>query len=109
VTNITIEVDGDRAGSEAYAFGTLWNTTPEGTLVVLTAYGRYLDKWSRRNGAWAIDHRRFVYDLVYPSTPTVAADAARAPLARLASRRDPSMTAARRDRSDPSYEVLGLE
>lgn len=108
VTNILIEVDGDRAGSEAYAFGTLWDLTPEGGLVVLTALGRYLDTWSCRDGVWAIDHRRFVYDLVYPSTPTVAPAAAEAPLARLARRRDPRNTAARRDRTDPSYEVMDL-
>jgi hypothetical protein len=107
VTNILIEVDGERAGSESYAFGTLWDVTPEGALVVLTAFGRYLDRWSRRGATWAIDHRRFVYDLVYPATPTVAPEAVNAPLARLALRRNPRDTAARRDRSDPSYEVLG--
>jgi SnoaL-like domain len=107
VSNILMEVDGDRAGSESYAFATLWDTTLEGALVVLTAYGRYLDRWSRRDGIWAIDHRRFVYDLVYPSTPSVAPEAVDAPLARLALRRNPHETAARRDRSDPSYEVLG--
>ena len=107
VTNILIEVNGDRAGSESYAFGTLWDTTPDGALVVLTAYGRYLDRWSRRRGAWAVDHRRFVYDLVYPATPSVAPEAVGVPLARLAERRNPGDTAARRDRSDPSYEVLG--
>jgi hypothetical protein len=107
VTNILIEVDGDRAGSEAYAFGTLWDAAPDGPLVVLTAFGRYLDRWSRREGVWAIDHRRFVYDLVHTSTPTVAAEAAGLPLARLASARDPRQTAGRRDPSDPSYEFFG--
>jgi hypothetical protein len=111
VTNILIEVslggeEGDRAASEAYAFGTLWNATDEGVLVVLTAYGRYIDQWSTRNGVWAIDHRRFVYDLVYTSTPSVAPEAADNPLARLAARRDPLLTAARRDRTDPSYDVM---
>jgi SnoaL-like domain len=107
VTNILIEVDGDRAGSESYAFGTLWDAASDGALVVLTAYGRYLDRWSRRHGVWAIDHRRFVYDLVYPATPSVAPEAVDVPLARLAGRRNPRDTAARRDDSDPSYEVLG--
>jgi hypothetical protein len=106
VTNILIDVDGDQAGSEAYAYGTLWNTTGEGVLVVLTAYGRYIDRWSRRAGVWAIDHRRFVYDLVYSSTPGVAPEAAGDRLARVAQRRDPGRTAARRDRTDPSYEVM---
>jgi hypothetical protein len=107
VTNILVDVRGDEAGSESYAFGTLWDIAEDNTLVVLTAYGRYLDRWSRRNGVWAIDHRRFVYDLVHSSTPSVTPDASELPLARLVKRRDPRRTAGRRDRSDPSYEVLG--
>jgi hypothetical protein len=56
---------------------------------------------------WAIDHRRFVYDLVHTSTPTVAAEAAGLPLARLAAARNPRQTAGRRDSADPSYEFFG--
>jgi hypothetical protein len=78
-TNILIDVDGDAAGSESYAMGTLWNITDDGLPVVLTALGRYLDQWSRRGGVWAIDHRRFVYDLVYTTTPAVDPAAARPP------------------------------
>ncbi len=110
VTNILIEVDsknGDQAGSESYAFGTLWDTTDNGTLVVLTAYGRYLDQWSCKNGTWAIDHRRFVYDLTYVHTPGVAPEAGPSRLAGLAANRDATRSAARRDRTDPSYEILG--
>jgi hypothetical protein len=104
VTNILIEVDGDHAGSEAYVTGRLWDATESGALSHMVAVGRYLDSWSRRDGVWAIDHRRFVYDAVFPFDP---AGAKESELTRLASRRDPTHTAARRDRSDPSYEVLG--
>jgi hypothetical protein len=104
VTNILIEVDGDHAGSEAYVTGTLWDATESGALSHMVAVGRYLDSWSRRDGVWAIDHRRFVYDAVFPFD---AADDKASVFTRLASRRDPRQTAARRDRSDPSYEVLG--
>jgi SnoaL-like domain len=107
VTNILIEVDGDRAGSESYAHGTLWSATDDGVLVVLTALGRYIDRWSRRDGRWAIDDRRFVYDLVYSSTPAVAPEAGENVLARLAAGRDPRQTAGRRDRTDPSYDLMG--
>jgi hypothetical protein len=106
VTNILIDVDGDAAGSESYAIGTLWNITDDGRPVVLTALGRYLDRWSRRGGVWAIDHRRFVYDLVYTTTPAVDPAAGHDPLAVLATRRDPHQTAGRRDRTDPSYDVM---
>jgi hypothetical protein len=109
VTNILIELDADdpnRAASESYAFGTLWDAAADGALVVLTAYGRYLDQWSTRDGVWAIDHRKFVYDLVYAHTPAVAPDTAGSQLARLAARRDPRETQGRRDRTDPSYQLM---
>lgn len=106
VTNILIEVDGDKAASESYAHGTLWSMGDGGVLVVLTALGRYLDRWSLRNGVWAVDHRRFVYDLVYSSTPQVGPEAGQDVLARTAAGRDPRQTAGRRDRTDPSYELL---
>jgi SnoaL-like domain len=107
VTNILIEVDGDCAASESYAYATLWNADAEGVLVLLTAIGRYIDRWSCRQGVWAIDHRRFVYDLVYSSTPAVAPGQEHDVLARTAARRDPRQGVGRRDRTDPSYEVLG--
>jgi hypothetical protein len=106
VTNIVVEVEGAGAASESYAYGTLWNTTADGALVVLSAFGRYLDRWSRRQGVWAIDHRRFVYDLVYSSTPSVAPAAQHDTLAKLASARDPRNGPGRRDRGDPSYEWM---
>lgn len=107
VTNILIDVDGDRAGSESYALGTLWNVSDTGVLVQLSAYGRYLDRWSRRAGVWAIDHRRFVYDAVFTSAPSVPVEAQHDVLGQLAVRRDPRATAGRRDHTDPSYDVLG--
>jgi hypothetical protein len=106
VTNVLIDVDGDRAGSESYALGTLWNQADSGDLVVLTGMGRYLDRWSRRADVWAIDHRQFVYDLVHTTTPYVTPEAQQDVLAQTAARRDPRETLGRRDGTDPSYEVL---
>jgi hypothetical protein len=107
VTNILIEVRGDRAGSEAYVTGTLWNVSDSGDLTHMVALGRYIDEWSRRDEVWAIDHRRFVYDLAYSSAPPVSAGSSEDALTRLATQRDPRKALARRDRTDPSYAVIG--
>jgi len=91
ITNILIEVDGDHAVSEAYVTVALRTKPGSATPVEIEARGRYLDRWSRRAGRWAIDHRQFVADLAR----THAAD----PL-------EPDEGLSRRDRSDPSYEIL---
>src|SRR5258708_277930 len=90
VTNVLIEVDGDRAASEAYVTGTLWDLTETGALSQLVAVGRYLDRSSRPDGRCAIGHRQFVYDAVFtpaPSDPTAATPPALSPLAGAGSRR----------------------
>ena len=91
ITNILIEVDGDTASSESYVTVALRTKAGAGVAVEIEARGRYVDRWSRRGGRWAIDHRRFVQDL----SRTHDAD----PL-------EPDDGVSRRDRSDPSYEVL---
>lgn len=69
ITNVLIELDGDRATSEAYVTVALW-TRPdaEGFQQELVGRGRYLDRWERREGRWAIAHRTHLLDLssVYP-------------------------------------------
>jgi hypothetical protein len=94
IANVLIEVDGDTAGSEAYVTATLWASFEPEALTEIVSRGRYVDRWSRRDGVWAIDHRRFLEDL----TITRAVPGATAP--------DPASVASRRDRTDPSYEVL---
>lgn len=94
IANVLIEVDGDTAGSEAYVTATLWGALSPGELTQIVSRGRYVDRWSRRDGVWAIDHRRFVEDLT-AMTPLPGAATP-----------DPATTATRRDRTDPSYEVL---
>jgi len=61
VSNILIEVSGDTATSEAYVTAAL-RRRADGRLVQMTIRGRYLDRWSRRDGRWAIDKRRYVHD-----------------------------------------------
>ncbi len=89
VSNILIEIDGDRAGSEAYVTAAL-RIRQDGRLVQVTARGRYIDRWSRRDGRWGIDHRVYVQD--FDELREVAA----------------TLTEGwgRRDREDPSYRVL---
>lgn len=89
VSNIIIELDGDRAGSEAYVTATL-RMVRDGRVMQMTVISRYVDTWSRRNGRWAIDHRIAMIEMdeMREVTPMMAHDRAR------------------RDRTDPSYGVL---
>jgi hypothetical protein len=92
ITNVLIEVDGDHAASEAYVTVVLRVKQPE-QLTDIVSRGRYLDRWSRRDGRWAVDARVFVEDLqtVTPLPVTEAADGS---------------PASRRDDHDPSYAVF---
>ena len=89
VTNVVIELDGERASSEAYVMAALRGER-EGKPFQLQIWARYLDNWSRRDGRWAIDHRQTVIDFDSMSEVT--------PL------HDHQWT--RRDRNDPSYALL---
>jgi hypothetical protein len=89
VTNILIELDGDRAGSESYVVSDL--RAGQGDQVKqFTTWGRYIDQWSRRNGRWGIDKRIAIRDF------SEARDVTPMPL--------PARGA--RDATDPSYAVL---
>lgn len=105
VTNILIELsdDGLRAASEAYVTVRLRTRNEQGETVDILGSGRYLDRWSNRDGRWAIDHRRYVGDLsgTLPTPP--AATQGRIPPAGAVAR-----TESRRDRLDASYEVMDL-
>lgn len=89
VSNISVVIDGDRAGSEAYV-DARFRMTHEGTPMELTSCGRFVDRWERRDGCWAITERRYLHCM----------DSSR-PLggARFG-------IAGTRDRTDISYQVL---
>jgi hypothetical protein len=94
VSNILIDVSGERAVSEAYVTATLQFAPEEGQVAEDVWRGRYLDRWSCRDGVWAIDHRQFVADsyarVTFP-----------------AERIDPGFLAlSRTDRDDPSYALF---
>lgn len=99
ITNVLIDVDleHDRAVSESYVTVALRMPSHNGSVVDIVGRGRYVDRWSRRDGRWAIDHRHFVDDFqaVYPMAATDATDG--------------SSATGRRGPDDPSYAVLRPE
>jgi hypothetical protein len=62
VTNWLIELDGDTARVESYFLGFLPTTVDDGSDVLTVAGGRYLDRFERRDGGWAISERSVVVD-----------------------------------------------
>jgi hypothetical protein len=59
LTNVLVEVDGDRAQSESYV------TACIRTLGIdIVVRGRYIDTWSCRAGNWRIDERRYINDIM---------------------------------------------
>lgn len=62
ITNLLIEVRGARAVSEAYVTASLQEQEVEGRVIENLFRGRYVDRWSQRDGRWAIDHRIFIPD-----------------------------------------------
>jgi ketosteroid isomerase-like protein len=89
VTNVLIELDGDRAASEAYVTATLRGSR-EGQPFQMQVWSRYCDVWSRRDGQWRIDHRDTVtdFDTVADVRPLYEHEWTR------------------RDAQDPSYAIL---
>jgi hypothetical protein len=89
VSNIIIDLDGDRAGSESYVTASLRVRRGE-QLKHMTVWGRYIDQWSWRDGRWGLDKRISIrdFDEVRDVTAMYEHDTGR------------------RDRSDPSYSVL---
>lgn len=89
IANILIDLDGNRAGSEAYMTGTM-RMERDGKELQIFVRARYLDAWEKRGGRWAIVRRELAYDH----------DEVR----EVTSMRGPAHSA--RDASDPSYTFL---
>lgn len=91
VTNILIRVRGEKAVSEAYVTASLQEKPVDGKMGENLFRGRYVDRWSYKNGRWAIDHRQFVPDS-YTRIEFQNGFAG-----------SPYMSVSRRDETDPSY------
>lgn len=61
ITNVLIELDGERAVSEAYVTVVLQQQRPAGG-VEIQCRGRYLDRWAKQDGRWRIVEREHVID-----------------------------------------------
>jgi ketosteroid isomerase-like protein len=89
ITTQVIDVNGDTAACESYYTGN--HVMKNG--VRLQSLGRYVDRFERRDGEWKISYRLVVSDMteVLPASdgPGIAGP-----------------SAARRDKTDPSYAVF---
>ena len=63
LSNIAIQVDGDRAGSECYVVMRGRTVGEDDAVHDTVSYGRYVDEWQRRDGEWRISHRRYLHSL----------------------------------------------
>ena len=70
VTNILIERTGDSANVESYFIA--FHAQDEGGRAFVT--GRYLDRFTCRDGDWKISHRRVVIDSDSPATKSMKLD-----------------------------------
>lgn len=89
ITNTILEINGDRAVSEAYFYSVL-RAEMKGSPVQFSTWGRYIDEWSRANGRWGIDKRTTVRDFDEVSDYQEGSHD----------------DIGRRDRTDPSYAVF---
>jgi hypothetical protein len=91
ITTAHVELAGERAASEAYVTVVLRTQGGRTPARDILSRGRYVDRWSRRAGRWAIDHRIYLNDwMTYVPLP---ADAT-------------SPITGRRDESDASYAAF---
>jgi hypothetical protein len=95
MTNSSIKVNGDTAVSETYGWVPLRRPIKDGDKTASTEVyvTRYVDRWSRRNGTWALDERQLIVDM-----HMILQEQLTAPSQRVSS--------GRRDRTDPSYRIF---
>ena len=91
ITNMLIEVAGDRAASEAYVTVALRSGGSRSSARDILSRGRYVDRWSRREDRWAIDHRLYLND--WTTFLPVSGESTPA-------------SSGRRDPDDPSYAAF---
>jgi ketosteroid isomerase-like protein len=62
LSNVLIELDGDRARVETYVTASHYRRGSTGPGHEMTVFARYLDVFERRGDCWKIRHRRVVMD-----------------------------------------------
>lgn len=92
ITNHTVELDGETAHTETYYL--FWGNNKEGPPTL--AFGRYIDRFEKRDGRWAIAHRVCVNELI--------GQFEHQELPEEWSRQTAATGPARRDRTDISYQ-----
>ena len=95
MTNSSIAVTGDTAVSETYGFVPLRRPSKDGDKEQVTEVyvTRYLDRWSKRNGKWALDERQLIVDMHLNVHEPLTSPAQR-------------VSNGRRDRTDPVYRFF---
>ncbi len=91
ISNIMVEVEGNRAGSETYV-DARFRLTQEGAEIEMFTRGRYIDRWEKRDGRWAIAQRTYLHEMD----------------GRRPAGEEAYAVAGIRDESDPSYAALAL-
>jgi hypothetical protein len=61
IANLSIDLDGDRAASEAY-FVAYVGRMEDGAEVIDVFGGRYVDQWERRENGWGVTDRKVVHE-----------------------------------------------
>jgi hypothetical protein len=90
VSNITIQLDGDRASSEAYVLSTFRMLMGEQQMQS-QSWARYIDQWSCRAGEWRISKRLAITDFDTSMAEVKA---------------NPPSPIGQRNREDPSFAAL---
>jgi hypothetical protein len=100
MTNSTIKVTGDKAVSETYGLVPLRRPVKPGdkTMVTEIFVMRYLDRWSKRNGQWALDERKTVGDMHMNVVEDLSVGSLTGG--------NPQATNGHRDRTDPVYQLF---
>jgi hypothetical protein len=96
ITNMLIQVDGEKAASESSSTATLIVSRPDGDVESRLVHSRYLDRWRYEGGRWWLLHRLTIRD--YRSVTVM-------PAAELKARVD-YQNASKIGREDPSYDLF---
>jgi hypothetical protein len=105
ITNMIVEVNGDRAGVEAY-WQVIHRIPVDGRAVDVRAHGRYVDIFERIDTRWAIRHRQSIRDWSRAEPVDGRAEGSQFQPFLVPNNPEAPETLGRRDEDDISYSVL---